>query len=78
MLSFVGTIISIRIFFFYNVNQYIWSIALYFFYQFECLKLSRQNIKKYGANVFFYETPATMLKKLVSPAGERTITFVFL
>ena len=37
-----------------------------------------QIINKYSANVSPCKTPATMLKMLVLPSGERTIAFVFL
>ena len=37
-----------------------------------------QMIKRYGASVSPFSTPATMSKYSVSPSGERTYTLVFL
>ena len=39
---------------------------------------SRQMIKRYGASVSPFSTPATMSKYSVSPSGDRTFTLVFL
>ena len=42
------------------------------------LLLSKQMIKRYGANVSPCSTPTTMSKSSVSPSGEHTFTLVFL
>ena len=38
---------------------------------------SRHIMNRYGANVSPCRTPATILKKSLSPSGEQTFTFVF-